>query len=82
MSVSIKGNFADSLCYGQAVLVMTDDGPGNPARAVVRGLRYEDKWRKTDEGWQIFDRVHTAEWSFETDAMLQPGPAWMSPELS
>lgn len=34
-------------------------------RMAVRSLRYIDRWRRTDAGWQICERCHTLDWSFE-----------------
>lgn len=64
---------ANSVCYGLAVLIQkTDDGE----RSVCRGLRYADTWRRTEAGWQISERLHSADWTWDLPAMMNPGAMW------
>ena len=58
---------------GMAVLVQQKDGE---TKSVARGLRYADKFRRTDEGWQIVERLHSAAWSWELAALIDPGAMW------
>lgn len=71
--VEVDGDTAESLCYGLAVLIQDKDGE---TRSVARGLRYADNWRRTDEGWQIANRLHTADWTWDLPALIDPGAMW------
>ena len=72
--VDVDGDTATSLCYGLAVLIQDKDGE---TRSVGRGLRYSDTWRRTDaEGWQISNRLHTADWTWDLPAQIDPGAMW------
>lgn len=72
--VEVDGDAAYSMSYGMAVLIQDKDGE---TRSVARGLRYEDRWRRTDdEGWQIVDRLHTAAWTWDLPALVDPGAMW------
>jgi ketosteroid isomerase-like protein len=64
---------AQTLCYGLAVLIQkSEDGE----RSVCRGLRYADTWRRTDAGWQISERMHSADWTWDLPALMNPGAMW------
>lgn len=71
--VDVNGDEAESLCYGLAVLIQESDGK---ERSVARGLRYVDKWRRTSTGWQIADRRHQADWTWDLPAQTNPGAMW------
>jgi ketosteroid isomerase-like protein len=71
--IDVDEDTAESLCYGLAVLIQDSDGKG---RSVGRGLRYADKWRKTPEGWQITERRHSADWTWDLPAQMNPGAMW------
>jgi ketosteroid isomerase-like protein len=73
VEVADDGLSATSLCYGLAVLIQDEDGE---TRSLGRGLRYADTWRLTDEGWQIANRLHTADWQWELPARVDPGAMW------
>lgn len=34
-------------------------------RVSMRAIRYVDRLRRTSEGWRIFERIHTLDWSCE-----------------
>jgi hypothetical protein len=55
------------------VLIQESDGK---ERSVGRGLRYADKWRKTSEGWQIAERRHAADWTWDLAVQTNPGAMW------
>ena len=72
--VEVDGDTGYTMSYGMAVLVQDQDGE---TRSVARGLRYEDRWRRTDEeGWQIVDRLHTCAWTWNLPALVDPGAMW------
>lgn len=73
VEVDADGRTATSLCYGLAVLIQDKDGE---TRSVARGLRYADEWRLTDEGWQIANRLHRADWTWDLPALVDPGAMW------
>ena len=73
VEVGAEGRTASSLCYGLAVLIQDKEGE---TRSVARGLRYADEWRLTDEGWQIANRLHRADWTWDLPAMVDPGAMW------
>lgn len=71
--VEVDGDSGYTMSYGMAVLIQDKDGE---TRSVARGLRYEDRWRRTDEGWQIANRLHTADWTWDLPALIDPGAMW------
>jgi ketosteroid isomerase-like protein len=71
--VEVDGDDAESLCYGLAVLIQKSD---DEERSVGRGLRYADKWRHTSEGWQIRERRHSADWTWDLPVLMRPGAMW------
>ena len=71
--VDVDGDTAYTMSYGMAVLIQDKDGSMN---SVARGLRYRDNWRRTDEGWQISNRLHTADWTWDLPVMVDPGAMW------
>ncbi|WP_165974442.1 MFS transporter [Nonomuraea deserti] len=73
LNVTTSGDTATAHMYGTAVLV-SDDGPR--AEAVVRGLSYDLRLRRTEAGWRIAVLEQQALWSFRTRATLAPGSAF------
>lgn len=71
--IDVAGTEAESLCYGLAVLIQEQDGV---ARSVGRGLRYSDKWVETEAGWRIRERKHSADWTWDLPATMNPGAMW------
>ena len=71
--IDVDGDTATSLSYGLAVLIQDKNGE---TRSVGRGLRYADTWRLSEEGWQISNRLHTADWTWELPALIDPGAMW------
>ncbi|MEO3826388.1 MFS transporter [Actinomadura sp. B10D3] len=73
VTVTPSGDTATAHMYGTAVLV-SDDGPRT--EAVVRGLSYDLRLRRTEAGWRIDVLDQQALWSFRTRATLAPGSAF------
>lgn len=63
--VVIEGDTADAETYATAYLVAEEQGE---RRLLVRGLRYIDRFARTDGRWCIVERQHTVDWMFEVDA--------------
>jgi len=60
--VRLDDQSAETETYAIAFMVP----PKNIAdRMAVRGLRYLDRLRQSDEEWRIVQRRHTLDWSFE-----------------
>jgi ketosteroid isomerase-like protein len=73
IEVAADGMTATSVCYGLAVLIQEE---GGETQSLGRGLRYTDNWRLSAEGWQIANRLHTADWQWELPAQVDPGAMW------
>jgi hypothetical protein len=70
--VDVVGDEASSTCRCVAyVLRETDAG----LRLFMRGLTYEDAWRRGPDGFRITRRRHVPEWSVEVPVELFT-PAW------
>jgi uncharacterized protein (TIGR02246 family) len=71
--IEIDGDKATTLSYAMAMLMQnTDDG----VQSLARGLTYTDKLRRTDGTWQIYDRLHTADWQWTLPVQMTPGGMW------
>ena len=58
--ISVTGDSAASSCSLLNPLVFAgDDG----AQLLLLGGRYEDRWRRTSDGWRITERVHVTDWT-------------------
>ena len=55
----LEGDSAETETYAIAFIVRA----GDPDHVAMRSLRYLDRWRHGAHGWQIFERVHTLDWS-------------------
>jgi ketosteroid isomerase-like protein len=73
MIIEVHGDTAYTMSYCMSVLIQSKDGE---TRSVARGLRYRDHWRFTDRGWQIENRLHTADWTWDLPARVAPGAMW------
>jgi SnoaL-like domain len=60
-SVEILDDFADTDTFAVAHVLMG----GN---MLVRGLRYQDRLRRTPNGWRIHLRKHAPQWQYEIAA--------------
>ena len=61
----LEDRVAETETYAFAYLV-TPDTPTD--QVAMRSLRYLDRFRKTQDGWRISDRVHTLDWSCQVPA--------------
>lgn len=71
--VEVDGDRASTLSYSIAVLIQAD---GEGHQSLARGLTYRDQLRKGPQGWQIFNRLHTADWQWALPAFMNPGGMW------
>ncbi len=58
--VELDGDEATSRCYLVNPLLSPDDPPST---VVLIGGEYRDRWRRTDAGWRIVDRLHVVTWT-------------------
>ncbi|MBI3428622.1 MAG: nuclear transport factor 2 family protein [Actinobacteria bacterium] len=73
MTIDVDGDQARTLSYSIAVLIQED---GGGYQSLARGLTYTDKLRKTNGRWQIYNRLHTADWQWVLPAYMNPGGMW------
>ena len=67
MVIDVDGADATSTCRAVAYVVRsTPEG----TRLFMRGLTYEDRWVRGDEGFRIVRRRHVPEWSVEAPVEL------------
>jgi hypothetical protein len=60
--LELNGDSARTETNVIACVVLTE----GTERVLMRALRYVDRLRRTADGWRIFERVHTLDWSCET----------------
>lgn len=65
-SITVRGREADADTFAVAYLV---NGIAGQDRMLVRGLRYVDALRLSEEGWRITSRRHHSLWQFEADGV-------------
>lgn len=73
LTIEVDGDQAKTLSYSIAVLIQED---GDGFQSLARGLTYTDKLRKTNGHWQIYNRLHTADWQWVLPAFMNPGGMW------
>ena len=56
----VDGDTATSRCYLVNPLLSPEDPPST---VVLIGGEYRDRWRRTDDGWRIEDRLHVVTWT-------------------
>lgn len=56
----VDGDTATSRCYLVNPLLSPEDPPST---VVLIGGEYRDRWRRTDGGWRIEDRLHVVTWT-------------------
>lgn len=66
MMIEIEKDLAKTDTYAIAYLFFGNNKKDN--KIIVRGLKYNDKLIKTDEGWQIVYRIHIPLWQSEMGA--------------
>ena len=64
MEIDVDGDRASSVSRAMTYLV----GQDNVFQA--RALRYRDKWQRTEAGWRINERVHSAQWTYAGTATM------------
>jgi ketosteroid isomerase-like protein len=58
-SISVDGDTAATETY--AIVHVAKGDPAQGGEIMVRALRYVDKFRRTENGWRINDRLHVAD---------------------
>ena len=58
--VDLDEDTATSRCYLVNPLLSTETPPST---VVLIGGEYRDRWRRTDDGWRIVDRLHVVTWT-------------------